>query len=466
MRRVLLSASATALVAAVCLVLGGAQAFADPVQCGDVITHDTRLQNDLTDCPNDGIVIGAEDVTLDLNGHTIDGVSPPTSDCDRPPFGPAGIRDSGGFDDVTIKDGTIQQFDHGIEGGLGESRLTHLALRDNTFSGISIGSDDPQDNLDDDAIKDNIIDGNSCGGGVAIVQSHHSVIEHNRVTNLKDEEGGAVNLVTGGNNRVEHNSLVGNRGDGVDLFFDSNLNRIEHNTITDGGGGIHVLGPASNNGIKHNAIDRMQFGGIVVESADFAPGAPTGNEIARNTVASAADGIILFEAEAAGVTRNTVIGAGTFGDPASVGFGIVLDGVSHSLVNRNSVIDARGPAISVGAAPGENPSALTPMGNVLSRNAANSNDADGIRVIAVAQDTLLERNTANGNGADGIHVQSSGTTITRNTANDNADLGIEAVPGVIDGGGNRASGNGNPLQCLNVVCKTAGSRGHNKRRKH
>jgi len=31
-------------------------------------------------------------------------------------------------------------------------------------------------------------------------------------------------------------------------------------------------------------------------------------------------------------------------------------------------------------------------------------------------------------------------------------LGIEPVAGVIDGGGNRAWDNGNPLQCLNVDC--------------
>jgi hypothetical protein len=43
--------------------------------------------------------------------------------------------------------------------------------------------------------------------------------------------------------------------------------------------------------------------------------------------------------------------------------------------------------------------------------------------------------------------------VTVNTANDNTDLGIEAVPGVIDGGGNKASGNGNPAQCLNVRCR-------------
>jgi hypothetical protein len=35
----------------------------------------------------------------------------------------------------------------------------------------------------------------------------------------------------------------------------------------------------------------------------------------------------------------------------------------------------------------------------------------------------------------------------------NGDLGIEAVPGVIDGGGNHAHGNGNPGQCTNISCK-------------
>jgi len=47
----------------------------------------------------------------------------------------------------------------------------------------------------------------------------------------------------------------------------------------------------------------------------------------------------------------------------------------------------------------------------------------------------------------------SSVVLTRNTANDNGDFGIEAVLGVTDGGGNKASGNGNPLQCLNVFCR-------------
>jgi hypothetical protein len=49
--------------------------------------------------------------------------------------------------------------------------------------------------------------------------------------------------------------------------------------------------------------------------------------------------------------------------------------------------------------------------------------------------------------------KNASTRLTRNRAVRNADLGIEAVPGVLDGGGNKASRNGDPLQCSNVFCK-------------
>src|SRR4051794_9525573 len=46
---------------------------ATTVACGAVITVDTRLGNDLRNCHGIGIVIGADGVDLDLNGHTVDG---------------------------------------------------------------------------------------------------------------------------------------------------------------------------------------------------------------------------------------------------------------------------------------------------------------------------------------------------------------------------------------------------------
>ena len=53
------------------------EALANHVTCGDVITTDTTLDSDLLDCPGHGIVIGAPGITLDLNGHTVDGDGDP-----------------------------------------------------------------------------------------------------------------------------------------------------------------------------------------------------------------------------------------------------------------------------------------------------------------------------------------------------------------------------------------------------
>jgi parallel beta-helix repeat protein len=95
-------------------------------------------------------------------------------------------------------------------------------------------------------------------------------------------------------------------------------------------------------------------------------------------------------------------------------------------------------------------------GNRVERNLTDNNGnvgfSDGILVDSHSSGTRLDRNLAGHNLDDGIDVDDPGTRISRNTADDNADFGIEAVEGVIDGGRNEASGNGNPLQCLNVDC--------------
>ena len=76
-------------------------------------------------------------------------------------------------------------------------------------------------------------------------------------------------------------------------------------------------------------------------------------------------------------------------------------------------------------------------------------------------------NTARDNGADGIHmsddvVSGSSYFIAGNTATGNAGLGIWTMivcspgfcipPTMTDGGGNVASRNGDPAQCVNIVC--------------
>jgi parallel beta-helix repeat protein len=84
------------------------------------------------------------------------------------------------------------------------------------------------------------------------------------------------------------------------------------------------------------------------------------------------------------------------------------------------------------------------------RRARFSPAANGL--VVSATDTLVAGNRASRNQDDGIYVGASSDRLIGNVADNNGALGIRAVPGVF-GVGNRASGNGDPLQCLNVVCR-------------
>src|SRR3954454_7559233 len=66
------------------VVLGGGKAAAfQQLSCGDTITADATLHHNLVNCPHNGIIIGADNITLDLNYHTIDGdgISSPECEC-------------------------------------------------------------------------------------------------------------------------------------------------------------------------------------------------------------------------------------------------------------------------------------------------------------------------------------------------------------------------------------------------
>jgi parallel beta-helix repeat protein len=60
----------------------------------------------------------------------------------------------------------------------------------------------------------------------------------------------------------------------------------------------------------------------------------------------------------------------------------------------------------------------------------------------------------NGSGLTRVQVALNRfAMLTANRADRNADLGIEGAAGVQDGGGNRASHNGDPAQCTNIECR-------------
>src|SRR5215217_1981024 len=87
-----------------CLALTAGQASASHVSCGDTITADTTLDSDLVNCPSNGIVIGVDDITLDLNGHTIDGDGE-LQDCEGEPCDFGVLNE--GHAEVTVRGGSV-----------------------------------------------------------------------------------------------------------------------------------------------------------------------------------------------------------------------------------------------------------------------------------------------------------------------------------------------------------------------
>ena len=307
---------------AVCMALAAPSAVATHVQCGDTLTEDTTLDSDLIDCPGKGIMLGADEIVLDLNGHTIDGVS--TSSL----HGARGVIGHGPYpsrlDGVTIENGSIRQFSAGVELDYAADGLIHGLVISDTGSGIYVN------------------------------QSHGMRIARNSIRGFGMHVSGSLGTV------IERNSVAG--------------------------GGIGITGGAHALVVRNSISESPNYGLQVVDASDHA--------VIRNLV-----------------TRNRV--------------GIsAVDSAYYTRVERNSV---------------------------------HANLEDGILVDCC--ESAVIGNLANANGDDGIEVTFGGSEefgpdeVTRNTANHNGGLGIKSLPGVIDGGGNRAFGNGNPLQCLNVSCR-------------
>ena len=79
------------------------------VTCGQVLTVSTRVANDLT-CPGEGLVVGAPNIVVDLDGHTIRSslVLEPGQE-----EGFGGIRNAG-HANVVIRGGTVEDFGSGV----------------------------------------------------------------------------------------------------------------------------------------------------------------------------------------------------------------------------------------------------------------------------------------------------------------------------------------------------------------
>jgi parallel beta-helix repeat protein len=307
--------------------------------CGETVTSDVRFTANVgcEDAPvsDPGLVIGAPGIEIDMHGFGMFGGVFVGGG-----FAPA-IDNRGGFDDVTIRDGRVGNFQDGI-------RL-------------------------EDASRNRILHMDAFG------------------------PSDGVEIHGGSDNEIRHSTMTG-RLNGL-LAVDTT--------------GLIVADSRANGNFGSGMVLNGLVGGRVVRNE-----APNGGSACCTT-----SGIVL-SASSGNVIADNRVGGWNGGNIR------LVSGANNKLL-RNEVFDG-----------------FFPIGGPETFDA----EADGIFVGAFTANTVVRGNHAHDNDGDGIEVQGVGTRITDNTADNNGDFGIDAVAGVTDGGGNTASGNGNPLQCRNVFC--------------
>src|SRR5918997_93708 len=116
--------------------------------CGQVVEGLVELNSNLN-CSGDGLIVGGDDTTIRLNGHTIMGPGPDSSKVGVSVGNQDGVRIEG--------PGTIEQFQAGIlASGAEGTMISEMILEDNQIAIFSTGTEGLQ-------AMQNIITRNSIG---------------------------------------------------------------------------------------------------------------------------------------------------------------------------------------------------------------------------------------------------------------------------------------------------------------
>ncbi|MBK8903182.1 MAG: right-handed parallel beta-helix repeat-containing protein [Anaerolineaceae bacterium] len=406
------------------------------VICGQVLTESIVVQNDLLDCLGEGLVIGAPDIEVDLNGHTIRSglpIEPGEEDGLL-----AGIRNAG-HANVVIKNGTIQNFGYGVRlmAGAKFNVIEGMTFDYNIVAGVELF--DADDGRNGNVIQNNTFTRNGENAIGLVSGSENSVVINNTFIG---NGGAAVLIQDASGHRIESNEISGLSidpliGSDAGIYLESGSdNVLLNNTISDtGDAGITLSAGSNRNLVEGNTIFRTSDSGISVADSDQ-------NEVINNVAHLTGGAGIAFSNAHDGV----ISGNDVRFNPGGIG----LAGSDGNLVENNDVSHSLAAGISIEGG----------LENIIRNNIANDTNATGISVEAEAVDTfgnpipgnIIEGNAANNNLGDGISVSAGGHTVTDNEAHNNAGYGISAGEFVIDGGGNTASGNAEPEQCVGVVC--------------
>lgn len=326
LKRVYLVA-ALALLAS--LAFSGSAVAGHQPACGELLTHSTTLSANLGPCPNDGVIIDASNVDLNLGGFQVLGGN--FSGSPAAP-GNAGVL----FNNVTgstVRNGQVKFFNSGVVIDLGSA--ANSVGSGNTVDGVTVefnfgslltdfGEGVTVRNSDGNTIKNSTVgtslhdqdpitvgaSGNGPYAGITLLGDS----DYNRVGVAGGPNQVAVNIQSSGssnqddgirlepdyaagtypnNNTIENNTVKGNALDGISVLAGpgttgvSCANTIKNNKVRNNGwhpyahrkgDGIRVFVRCNGNAIDGNDVKGNAASGIRVDS--------TGNTITNNSPVS------------------------------------------------------------------------------------------------------------------------------------------------------------------------------------
>ena len=191
------------------------QPLAVSPSCGQVITQNVVLTSNLKCADSDGLIVGASDIVIDLNGNTIFG---PDVDSQEKTSSKVGIMVPNS-NNVVIQDGTVQGFQAGIlMTGSQNVEIKGIASKNNQIGFFSTGA--------------------------TIVNVHLSILMNNQI-GFAGHSTQQLNL--------ENNIIYQNTMAGITLVNSDNA-VVTLNSITESGNGLYVDNQSNDNNVNFNNV--------------------------------------------------------------------------------------------------------------------------------------------------------------------------------------------------------------------
>ena len=379
------------LIAILFLLLMISFSYANP-SCGDTIVGDTTLTADMIDCSVDGLIIGADSITLDCDGFGI------YSDATIAIAGEKGIE-IGSYDSITIKNCDINGFYKGITSSNGG---TDSNISDNNIT-YSINLGIYLDDSDRTVIKNNNVLRNGYRG-IYVYSSADVNVLSNIVTN---NSGDGVMLDYSYYNLVYDNNSSNNIGAGVFVWYSDDVN-ISSNIITNNSD-YGVYFNDSNRGlIYNNNASKNTLQGVYVNSSN-------GLNVLSNTITNNSnDGIVFSSSDRALAFDNNISNNLDYGVYVSLSDDInILSNTAINNSNDGLKIDSSDGALAfdnnISNNSGEGIDFLKASHCTFYNNLIKNNTSYGIKFSNVSFDNNFSNNTIEDNdeGVYGVYFDES-----------------------------------------------------------